>query len=93
MFCFLSVLQYHERVKTLELPRRVRGNPDGWDPNVCLSFGEAALLFLKDHLNDMAKKIVKTEFDDKKGVVMGDDHGSIVSCTFYCNGDHIVRIS
>ena len=38
--------------KTVELPRLVRGKQGAWDPNVCLTWGDEFLSFLKSALEN-----------------------------------------
>ncbi|KLO11415.1 RAI1-domain-containing protein [Schizopora paradoxa] len=39
--------------KTIELPRLVRGKKDAWDPNICLSWGDRFLTFLKTSIDEL----------------------------------------
>ena len=38
--------------KTLEIPRFVRGKQNAWDPQICLSWGERFLTWLRDNVGE-----------------------------------------
>ncbi|KAI9499528.1 RAI1 like PD-XK nuclease-domain-containing protein [Zychaea mexicana] len=42
-----GVISHLETLKTLEIPRKVRGKPNMWDPSVCMNFTDQFLNWLK----------------------------------------------
>ncbi|KAI8342809.1 RAI1 like PD-XK nuclease-domain-containing protein [Chlamydoabsidia padenii] len=39
-----------DELRTLDIPRQVRGNPGAWDPSVCLCFADKVLDWIADHV-------------------------------------------
>lgn len=55
--------------RTAEIPRSVRGRPGGWDPLICLDWGDKFLSFLQDTLAANARKDVwRVTFTPKVGI-------------------------
>lgn len=42
-----GILTTLQTFKTVQIPRLVRDKPEGWNPLVCLEFGQRVLAFLK----------------------------------------------
>ncbi|KAH9995835.1 RAI1 like PD-XK nuclease-domain-containing protein, partial [Russula vinacea] len=45
-----GILKTTESFKTLEIPRMVRGKENAWDPQICLSWGESFLTWIKSNV-------------------------------------------
>ncbi|KAJ1855700.1 decapping endonuclease targeting mRNA [Coemansia sp. RSA 2703] len=46
-----GVLRQVEDIRTQDMPRRVRGQPRMWDPNVCLNFADQVLTYIKTQVH------------------------------------------
>lgn len=64
----------------MQMPRLVRGKPGGWDPSVCLGWGERFLAFVKEAVQGDARSgsedgdevpvVWRVEFNPGVGVSM-----------------------
>ncbi|KAG9316119.1 RAI1 like PD-XK nuclease-domain-containing protein, partial [Chiua virens] len=55
--------------RTVEIPRLVRGKPGGWDPLICLAWGDEFMSFLHNILPvDTGKDVWRVTFTPKVGV-------------------------
>lgn len=60
--------------KTLEIPRMVRGKQNAWDPQICLSWGEKFLTWLKSSVGELGsdnatpESVWRVKFTPRVGV-------------------------
>ncbi|KAJ1884747.1 decapping endonuclease targeting mRNA [Kickxella alabastrina] len=58
-----GVLQALEDIRTREMPRRVRGKPNMWEPAVCMNFADQILHFIKMHVSEPSPTQYRVAYD------------------------------